>query len=368
MRRILWGDANGDGWSDEDEGLRGQAIMAFKDYVRQVEDAVYACDLIVQLVDASLGAEAELWDQARYAATQTVHRMAGTCWRLARAGAAGSADIDVRDVVAGIAFALGAVSLVPGPHQTAAGVSSLALSAVTASGYPGAGDFRAADYVNPPRPSIPHYHGALEVLELLLNGSKNSVDESVTIAEKEIGKSLNAAHHMMTVSERQLFNPRVAPVTEVPATLRHDRELALEIVRRTALVSVELCSAAVEINAFKDLGDASIMKRDPRIGTGQGTGPYHQLNTLLFFLGLALQEIGNEAYAASVNLHAVVEALDLAEVERQELIQATANSLTAADTGYVAYYSNEANIPLDGQVDVPEPVIPDIDRMRGERF
>ncbi|MCL2090669.1 MAG: hypothetical protein FWH11_05520 [Micrococcales bacterium] len=366
--RILGRDLDGNGMYDESEVLlRGGAIDAFRGYFQGLVNAACACAEIVQVVNKSLEAEQALWEMAGTEAVGTIDHIADICGRLAAGGPeAGGVEVDAGDLLTGISQAFGIASVVPGPHQLATGAVGLGLSFVAVavgSGSNGSA-FDPFEYVNPSRPPIPNYSGALEVLSLLLNGSEGSLAEIVTNVEDNIARTVRAATWTITTTECYRFNPRAAPITEVPPTLRHDRELALNVVHYTARVAEALCTAATDVKACCDLLDHSVLERHERIGIGYGL--YQSLSTLMFLLRMTIQELGDEAYAAAANLQAVVEALDRSEADRQTLIQTAADSFAAADSGYVRRYSDPRYTPLDAVVEVPEPVIPDIDRMRKE--
>jgi len=354
----LFGDVNEDGESDDDEGLRGRAISAFKQYYQQLVNAVHACGVVVQVVDASLEAEAAVWRAASYGAPQTVHRIAGICERLA--GKAASRDIGISDILNIGSKVLGVASLAPAPYKVPAKVGSFILFAAATATYPGNRSFSAFEWVDPPRPPIPSYSGAIEVLSLLLNGSNGSVDQVVTTVEQSIWDTSSAAISAIVLDPDQLFNPKAAPITAPPKTLVHDRKIALEVVKRTANVAAKLSTAASAVQSCREAATGAVMKRHSRIGIGP-QGPYSRLDELMFYLGLALRELGDEADAAAVNLRTVVEVLDEAEANRRALIQSTARDFTAADSGYVSHYHGTL------AEDARPPAIPDFAERMGAR-
>ena len=350
-------DLNGNGKSDDDEGLRGSAINAFKQYYQQLVNAVHACGAVVGLIDASLESEAAAWTNARLMATETVNRIAGVCENLADKGHGMS--ISVGDLLNGTSQVLGLVSLglaTLGSGGTGTAAASFVLSVVSDK-FPEKESFNPFDYVDPPRPSIPSYSGAVDVLSLLMNNSEGSVQNALNNVEQNIWDTVGTTILDITSNRRSLYNPRPEPVTEVPDTLRHDRDIAIAVVDHTAMISGTLLTATGQVESCRAAGTDAIMRRDGRLGIGD-TGPYPRLDTLLFELGLVLRELGQEAYAASVNLHAVVEALDQAEADRQSLIQSTARSFELSDSGYVDYYYHEGIKPQ-----LPMPVIPNLDEL-----
>ena len=314
-----------------DEGLQGQAVLLFKRFFMNLADAVDASRQIVYVIRGAAEAERETWRRARVSAPQLIHRVAGACERLCKGP---DTDINPADALNALAITLGAASIAPGPHQLVTGAASLGLSIVSTlsfvQGDNDAEEFREFMYEIPDRRVIYNYQDALDVLSVLLNGSRSGVNADVEQEERETRNSLSAA--IACIAERKrLFDPTPEPIVEVTSdTLDYDRGATDEIVSHMNLIGEYLNSAAENLSLCKSTFQGGALRRHHGIGIGSD-GPSHEFDTLIGLLEGLLRELSAEAYSGAANLEAAMNYLAELDAVTQEKLLQLAQAFTDED-------------------------------------
>lgn len=353
------------GQLDPNEGLKGISALFFKGYIQNLFNTVCACEKIVDGIDRNLQSEKDLWEKASSDATQTIVKIADVCDRLAKRKSDG---LDLNGALTVAAFGFGVLALPESEFALAAGLISLALSAVAAGG---GQDFDLLEYVDPKKPDIPSSSKAIEVLSFLMNDCVGTVNSSVTITEQAIFDTLQRGIEAIEQDDGGLFDPKPGPITEVSSDmLDYDPYLATNIPILMGYVGDELLAAA---NAIVDCmgmpGD--VMRRDERIGIGND-GPYHKFFRIMHLLEAVLRELSGELYAAADNFQAAMAARSQAEANAEAQLQQMAGRFASADVGELDVENWESAMPSHPGHEYYEwlqrkPVIPDLERrMMGE--
>lgn len=342
LDRIDDPDKNSNNTLDKNEDtLASTAVDIFGEFTRKLIDAIKSCHEVVRCVDANIHSEQLLWYSARLDATQTVHKIADACERIADQG--GSSDIDFNGALTIVALALSVIPIaLPGAAEAGAAASAvgwagLGVSAVSVAITFSGSDSHPLDYGKPDESPIPTYSKGVERLSHGLNGSTWGVNHNVTVTEQAIDQTLHDSALQIAYNQDR-FDPTPDSAIEQMTSkqIRYHADKAAEVVTRMNAVGDQLGDAASQVQTCLNLPDDVFRRREARVGIGTD-GPYDSLHRILVLLQAALDDLSGKAHKAAANFQIAMSYLAQAEFDAQGLIR-TAQDLMDSSHGELYDY------------------------------
>lgn len=326
--------------------LSDGAAETFKDYVRNLNQAVIDCGKLATGLEHYIDAQRELWAAVRSNVSAIVVSITSVCDAIV-GNQRSSGAVSLQNV----GVSLSVVSVVGGPIGMAATGAGLILTAID-----GVTNDKLQREVE-----IESHAGALDLLDKLLNWSFHhfGVNEMIKTFERKTCAAITT-NIQAVEAQRGIFDLVPGVIETVDGVIRHDREKADNIGRRLDSVGVELGNVASLLSGC--LGElvpmvctaygSGILARDGRVGIC-GNGPTGPLVSLTDLLRMTLTELSGEVLAGAENFKAAMAVMDRVDSDTQAALTAAAQAYASSDQGGIDSFDFHPWTPV-GQAETVE--------------